>query len=239
MGIKYKSNEEYFDVWSPDMAYILGLIYADGNLEDASYLRGKYLRLTSTDLELILITTTNLNSKHKIVVCQPRSPNHKTKYMIRIGSHKIYDSLISLGLYPNKSKTMKMPEVPRIFLKDFIRGYFDGDGYVGTWKSNGKFRKLMTVFVSGSYIFLAKLSELIESELKIKRQKIYTSDKAYRLAYSTRDNVKLFQFMYSSPSTSFLGRKYRVFKSFFLEYNKWVSNDISDILDFRSRGEVV
>ena len=35
------------------MAYVLGFIAADGSLEDASYLRGKYLRICSSDIEII------------------------------------------------------------------------------------------------------------------------------------------------------------------------------------------
>lgn len=45
MGIKYKVNEDFFNEWSHKMAYILGCYYADGSLEDATYLRGKYIRM--------------------------------------------------------------------------------------------------------------------------------------------------------------------------------------------------
>jgi hypothetical protein len=47
MGIKYRINEKIFKEWSPFMAYVLRYLYADGGLEDASYMRGRYVRVTS------------------------------------------------------------------------------------------------------------------------------------------------------------------------------------------------
>jgi hypothetical protein len=51
MGIKYKVDSNFFKTWTPSMAYILGFITADGSLENAAYLRGKYLRICSSDIE--------------------------------------------------------------------------------------------------------------------------------------------------------------------------------------------
>lgn len=111
MGVKYAVNENFFEKWTPMMAYVLGYLYADGSLEDASYLRGRYLRLTSTDKELIDLTREALSSQHTIVTIPPDSPLRKTRYFLRIGNHKIYDDLLRLGLFPNKSLTMKFPAV--------------------------------------------------------------------------------------------------------------------------------
>jgi len=71
MGIKYKVNENFFKEWSPIMAYVLGYWYADGSLEDASYLRGKYIRVTSIDKSTIEKIRDWLDSEHAIVVLKP------------------------------------------------------------------------------------------------------------------------------------------------------------------------
>ena len=130
MGIKYQADENFFKAWSPDMAYTLGYLYADGSLEDASYLRGKYMRVTSTDKSTIMKIRQWLKSEHSIVTMKPNWPNGKLRYLLRIGSHKLYDTLICLGLYPNKSLTVRFPKVPKKYLRHFVRGYFDGDGCV-------------------------------------------------------------------------------------------------------------
>ena len=154
MGVKYQVNENFFEKWTPVMAYVLGYLYADGSLENARYLRGKYLRLTSTDKELVDSTRNALNSKHTIVIIPPDSPNRKIRYFLRIGSHKIYDDLVALGLFAkNKSLTMQFPKITPEFLPHFVRGYFDGDGHVGVVKNKKALKRMLVVFVSGSQDF--------------------------------------------------------------------------------------
>lgn len=68
MGIRYAINERFFDEWSVEMAYVLGYLYADGSLESAPYIRGKYIRVTSTDEDRIVAIRRLLSSKHRIAV---------------------------------------------------------------------------------------------------------------------------------------------------------------------------
>ena len=67
MGVKYRVNEAFFDSWTQEMAYVLGYFYADGSLEDASYLRGKYVRVSSVEKYSILRIKKWLSSEHTIV----------------------------------------------------------------------------------------------------------------------------------------------------------------------------
>lgn len=53
------------------MAYVLGYLYADGSLEDASYLRGKYLRVTSSEEVNIQKIRKCLKSEHTVTVREP------------------------------------------------------------------------------------------------------------------------------------------------------------------------
>ena len=153
MGIKYQVNSSFFEKWTPEMAYILGYIFADGSLEDASYLRGKYLRITSKDEEILLKIKKILNSSHKLQLRKPIKINFKKStyfskvlYLLRIGDHKIFDDLINLGVTTRKSLTLKFPEIPTLFFPHFVRGYFDGDGSVFLTKNN----LLLTVFTCGN-----------------------------------------------------------------------------------------
>ncbi|HEX3100013.1 MAG TPA: LAGLIDADG family homing endonuclease [Patescibacteria group bacterium] len=231
MGVKYFSNEKFFESWTPVMAYVLGYIYADGSLEDASYLRGKYLRVSSTDRELIELTKKSVNSQHNITLSNIDDPRRKVKYLLRIGSHKIYNDLIKLGVYPNKSLTMKFPKVPKRFSNHFIRGYFDGDGHVGIEKKGRAFKKMHLIFVSGSSDFLVTLADELNTKLNLKINKVYNGWRAYRLCYSTNDSVKIFKYIYKDANGIFLDRKFTVFKRFFIEYNKWADREVRKIID--------
>lgn len=214
------------------MAYLLGYLYADGSLEDASYLRGRYLRVTSTDKELIDFTRGSLSSAHKIVITLPPTPTQKTRYFLRIGNHKIYSDLFALGLYPNKSLTMKFPKVPAEYLAHFVRGYFDGDGHVSVVMKGEALSRLIIVFVSGSEAFLTALANELYLLLGLKINKVYNRGRVFRLAYSTADSVKVFHYMYGQADGVFLNRKFGVFKNFFNQYNKWANSEILEILGY-------
>lgn len=199
------------------MAYILGYLFADGSLEDASYLRGKYLRITSCDISTIQTIRKALESGHKIIKLAPTTENGKPRYFLRIGDHTIYNDLISLGLTPNKSLTMLFPKhIPSGLLSDFIRGYFDGDGtiYLERRKNNYIPR---AVFTSGSKKFLENLSSLITRHCSLaKIKKIYDSHRSYQLVYKTKEAMKVLDFMFSRVGNKniFLERKYNIYNSF-------------------------
>ena len=105
------------------MAYVLGYIYADGSLEDASYLRGRYLRISSKDKEILLKIKKVLDSEHKLQIRKPRQIKYinniyvsKNLYLLRIGDHELFNDLISLGVTPRKSLSLEFPKIPRVFL---------------------------------------------------------------------------------------------------------------------------
>jgi hypothetical protein len=216
MGIKYKVNEDFFKKWSQEMAYTLGYIYADGSLEDASYIRGKYIRVSSVEKRNIEKIKEWMNSEHTIIIKKPTSKNGRVGYLLRIGSHALYNDLVKLGLYPNKSLTVKFPSIPKKFLCHFVRGYFDGDGCVRLSMEKGVFKKLSTVFTSGSKVFLQDLAIQLQSAANTKQLNVYNGHRSYMLSYSTSDSIKLFKFFYGKATTPiFLERKAEVYSQYF------------------------
>ena len=220
MGVKYSVNENLFRTWSPSMAYILGYIFADGSLEDSSYMRGKYLRLSSTDRSSIVSLKHILNSKHKIVKTFANN-HHKPDYLLRIGSHAIFNDLKRYGLHPHKSLTITFPNVPRKYLGNFVRGYFDGDGCIHLERTKmGSIKCIRTIFTSGSNRFLSQLAEILTYTILLTPRKIYKGTRSYQLRYSTRDSEKLFILMYQNTNGIFMKRKFNKF----LEYLKLKSD---------------
>ena len=239
MGIKYKVNENFFNNWNSEMAYVLGYLYADGSLEDASYLRGKYVRVTSIDRSTISKIKKWLDSEHTIFKGKSTWANGRDKYLLRIGSHKLYDSLVTKGLYPKKSLTIKFPDIPDKFMNDFIRGYFDGDGCVYIYKIRGKtikivVKKLSIIFTSGSREFLSKLGALLKNKLSLRNDLIYNSQRAYQLRYSTEDSIKIFKWLYKNVRKDvFLKRKFVIFRDYFKLRPLRIDKDIKNIIDLK------
>ncbi len=243
MGIKYKINESFFEKWSPNMAYVLGYIYADGSLDDSPYMRGKYIQIASIDKDSIERIKNFLNSEHKITEKKSNFIGSKICFVLRIGSHKIYNDLFKLGLYPNKSLTVNFPKVPQKYLGHFIRGYFDGDGCVHFARIKGKRDKLIikrvrVIFTSGSKIFLENMNEVLKI-VGVEEGKIYSSKRSYQAIYNTKNSIRLFKLMYKKTGVnSFFMRKFRIFNNYFELQPKAVDNTIRKIIDLHINGVV-
>lgn len=233
---KCKINEIFFNKWSPKMAYVLGYLYADGSLSDCSYIRAKYISVTSIDKDRIELFKKLLKSEHNIKIELPLTKDSHARYTLRIGSHKLYKRLGELGLYPNKSLNVKFPHVPSPLLNHFIRGYFDGDGCVFLEKSIGInnqpiLKRLMVAFTSGSGDFLHGLGEVINKITLKKESKIYNSHRSCQLRYNTADTMKLFEFMYNNVQGDlFMRRKYNKFKEYLYLRPERITDKIKVIL---------
>lgn len=224
MGIKYAVNEGFFSEWSNEMAYVLGFIFADGSLEDSPYIRGKYLRICNTDQDRIEAIKRLLSSSHTIVKTEAFE-NRKSRYLLRIGNHALYDSLVDIGVTPRKSFTMQFPSVPPAVLPHFVRGYFDGDGCVHIAKSPTGTARLLTIFTSGSKHFLEELHARLCTAIDMKGSALHkhgSTEGAFQLRYFARDSIRLFNFMYppSLHADLLLRRKYDIFMRYFDEVSR-------------------
>lgn len=128
---KYKIDEHYFDkIDTPNKAYILGFIYADGS-NTSNYDKNHYcvaITLHKQDSDILEKIRDELRSDAPIKfrtygnteICNFNICN---KYMIL--------RLHELGVVPNKTLTLRFPEwLDRSLYSHFIRGYFDGDGCI-------------------------------------------------------------------------------------------------------------
>ena len=202
------------------MAYVLGFFAADGNMVKHKN-GGHYIDFAITDLDLLIAIKDALKSNNKISI-RMRNGNElwKTIYRLQIGSKTMYNDLELLGFTPNKSLTIKFPSVPEMYLADFIRGYFDGDGCVHFGKYLPKDRRkvklqLSVHFTSGSKEFLESLWKNLKQV--ISGGHITRKERGYELVFGQYDSIALFHFMYDNSSELFLRRKYEKFQSAFKE----------------------
>lgn len=221
MGIKYSVDETFFNSWNRRMAYVLGYIFADGNIGDYPYMRAKYLKIDSTDLITIQNLASWLGSKHTIFKRKSSWKNGKDIYGFRIGSQQIFEALWKRGVRPKKSLTMVFPKIPKHYLLDFVRGYFDGDGCVHLEKvirQSGivRPRKLNIIFTSGSSQFLQQLAVLLTKHIGIRTVKVIRASTAFQLRYGTKDSMILYNELYKDcKKGDYLERKHEIFEEFF------------------------
>lgn len=112
--------------WSPDLAYVIGLIATDGSLSKDM----RHVVFVSTDLQLITLYKKLLKLGNVIGVKKPKEDGYirKTGYVIQFGDVTFFNFLLSIGLMPNKTKIIREVLIPKEYYSDFIRGCFDGDG---------------------------------------------------------------------------------------------------------------
>ncbi len=217
MPIYRAKNEDFFKVWTPEMAYVLGFFAADGNLTLGK--RGNhFLEFTSCDLEIIEKIRKVMGCAHKISM-RNRSVKWKISYRIQIGSKNMFNDLTRLGLTPNKSKSLILPVIPIDHLTHFLRGYFDGDGNVWTGLQHKKDREkptlvILTRFTSGSRKFLEELKKRLETELYLKGGSLLYRSGAHVLGYSTTNSLNLYKSMYQGNNNLCLTRKKAIFDNF-------------------------
>ncbi len=208
-------NRDFFKVWSGDMAYVLGFMFADGNIIKNNR-GGYYFAIYTADEELLIRMRTSMGSSHKISFKMGKLGGC---YSIQIGSKEMFNDLGKVGLTPNKSKRMILPEVPKKYLGDFVRGYFDGDGHVWVGQINKNREKtqmtILTGFTSGSLNFLISLKNILKSA-GIRGGCIYKckTGEYGRLSFSVFDSLRLYEIMYNRPHTLYLDRKKMVFDKY-------------------------
>lgn len=189
--------------------YLVGLITADGSLS----VDRRHIDLTAKDSRFLV--------KLKRILAIPQRVTRKSNgqgsvaYHFQIGSIDFYKFLISLGLTPNKSKTLGPIKVPQGYFTHFLRGVTDGDGGIRTWRhpSNGRQQWSLRI-VSGSEEFLIWLSRMVWKNMGAKG-KIYKNDyeghRSYVLKYGKMATIAVIEACYCSKKTDlFLNRKYRL-----------------------------
>jgi len=210
-------NEGFFSNWSKEMAYVLGVIYTDGNLYiiRIEHAAGKSTQLIPSlsvaqkDPEILRKILLLMNSNAKI--CLKRDGIH----YLHIYNDKIYKDLIKLGVTPAKSKKVKFPRVPLEYVRHFIRGCWDGDGSVYYEKRSPHYLKAH--FISGCQMFIKSMVEHLKKAGLSERTIYKTKGRrpSYYIRYSGSQCKRLYHFLYDNVSpTQYLERKYSLFKGF-------------------------
>lgn len=214
-----KVNTDFFKIWTHDMAYVLGFFAADGYIT-VNKRGGNYWCIEMNDRDLLEKIRKAVGSNHDISIRRRIRNTHAcTSYRLQIGSKEMCLDLQNLGFWINKTDALSIPFVPEDFLKDFVRGYFDGDGNIWSGINHGNTSHpkptLLLAFTSCSFLFLDALKGRLGSILGISGSLVKTKKECHRLQYSKGDSLKLYDFMYNGlTSPLFLGRKRAVFEKF-------------------------
>ncbi len=209
-------NQAYFETWSPNMAYILGYIWADGCV----YINDRHAKLifrcVETDRELLAAikeevkATTAWQYYKGCPVKVNGYDRYQGKPQVAFSVHcrRLVKCLIEQhGILPNKSnRNPSAPMVPSDMMPHFARGVLDGDGSVVL---DGRYRP--NVIYVGTHVFISDLRNSIVACAGIRKPSVLkcgSSEKLSRIGWSAKcDLLVLIPWLYPSGNYIFLQRK--------------------------------
>lgn len=209
--------------WTPDLAYVIGLIASDGSLSKD----GRHISFTSKDEQLAVLYRNIIRPTAKLARKSSGSNREKLYYLVQFSDTSFYDFLVGIGITPNKSLTIPALFIPPAYFADFLRGEFDGDGCIYgyqdlRWRSSFMY---YTSFASASPAFLHYLRETISSEISgIGIGTLRRGGGCYQLSYAKRDSDLLFIYMYYHENLPHLVRKHARYLELFA-LNPYAGNE--------------
>lgn len=195
---RYPFNESFFERWSDELAWVLGLIWSDGCLY------GNSVEICSADFDLMQLVEGLIEMPNGV-----RPKNKGRHYRIVFTSKKVIQWLRQLGLTEAKSLTANFPEIPREFIGAFLRGLLDGDGSVleRDMRDGQQVTDISVCWYSASPLLTKGLVDCIES-FSIRCNTRKASETVFRVSIHAQESLKtLFHLMYPSEDVSCLLRK--------------------------------
>lgn len=188
--------------WSPELAYVIGLIATDGNLSPD----GRHIAFVSGEMEMIRLFRKYINTKAKIGR-KSSGFSDKKYFVVQVGDKNFYTFLVGIGLTANKSKTIGELKIPKDFFYDFLRGCIDGDGSIGGFKHpESRLIQYKIRLVSASKKFLEWIRSVTTGDGI--RGFLTKSGYMHTLVYAKKDSTKLINLLYYAGFPASLKRKY-------------------------------
>lgn len=218
--MRYKPRKVHTFDWTPNLAYVIGLLATDGCLSPD----GRHIIFTSKDIEQIGNVRLILRLHNKIGFT--RNPQSEA-YRLTFGDVQMYDWLVGIGLTSNKSLTIGPLKIPDEYFMDFLRGHLDGDGSITTYTDSYNtyidpkyvYERIWLRFISASQSHVIWLKDRISAITGIngrlhKTKPNHVGNPMYILKFAKKNSLALLSKIYYSEALPCLTRK----KSIYLDF---------------------
>lgn len=211
---KYNYNIATLTDCTANSYYILGAILSDGWIRKSS--KNSYSSsLGSKDKDWVVSIKNLFDSRIKI-------QEKKNFYYFSLNNKEIGEWLIKHNCVPNKSLTVRLPIVPRLYKADLIRGIFDGDGNLNIYSPPNKNNKVFSSYICSSSLMLLNdikdclIQDEIEGRIYLMKKKahilngkiIEPQNPHWRLTFNKSQTIKLLSFIYYDNHQLSLKRKF-------------------------------
>ena len=219
---KYYLNEYFFDdIDSPEKAYILGLLYADGCNNDKR--NTIQIQLQEKDKELLEDIKIIIGTDIPLCVTHSTYPGGQDMYRLSMVSKHMCQVLSEIGVTPRKSLTITFPNIDNDLIRHFIRGYFDGDGYISKPEKRG-----CQIEIMGTLMFCESLYDILHNEgidCYIRNTGRPETITRYLVIGKKKECEKFCNYIYDD-ATIYMKRKFdKAFQKFHSTFNLRTSNE--------------
>lgn len=196
-----------FSILNRDLSYIAGFMFGDGSSDGKSSIRIGLARKKVNYKLLEKIRNVLFYTNNSTDIKQYGELFHLVIY-----SKKIVENLKKFGIDKNKTYD-NILKLPKGIESDFIRGYFDADGWISIRK-NKQGNKIYRSYSLGlcSYLEenLIKVNNLLPVKGKISKK---TNQELYELRwYSVENIIKIRDFLYYDDCLCLESKKWKLMK---------------------------
>lgn len=213
---KHHVDDSFFKVIdTEEKAYILGFLCADGHITHTEI----QIEVAEKDVDILYKIRKALKSDHPIRDIYKSNPYKKTERSklvlkrIKICGVYLTKPLLDMGLGGKKTYSLNssvLNYVPKYLIRDFLRGYFDGDGNVFFGKKYTSGIKY-NINICGNEEFLKNTFQKYFPTTNKLYKDLY-SKQCYVWKISSKERVLEFLHYIYYNSSIFLSRKYLAYR---------------------------
>ena len=212
-------NHDYFEIIdTPEKAYFLGLMLTDGNVHYDKRSENRQpsiqIALNGNDIAILEKFKSEISADNKISVY---TNDGRFECVFIVHSLKMAQDLERYAIVPRKTFSIQgMPNVPEVYMRDLIRGIFDGDGtvYILT-----KEQKLRFGFY-GTHDLISDIVKFLHNEINLPLNKITDKETVSFITFGKMEQIKSFyDYIYYSQDVTCLSRKRTKFESYLTAQN--------------------
>jgi hypothetical protein len=198
---------------------MIGFMLADGNITQIKR-NGKLSNCYAIKIEIItadeyiLKEFQNIIGSHNHIHRTIRNRQNSILYTsaINVQSTKMAHDLFRYGIIPNKTfKTYLSNQIPFKYMRDYIRGIFDGDGTVYKYR-----KKYLRFAFYGTYKLMFDIREFLYNTVGLSKNAIITqkNENVSFIPYAKKqDCYKFYHYIYDDANL-YLKRKKQIFDKF-------------------------
>lgn len=163
-----------------EKAYWLGFIVADGYLNINKHMLR--IKLGNRDRSHLIKFIKFIGGNEEMLKSEIHSETGNENFYVSLYSKEVMNDLLSLGIEQAKSGKEKVCNIDKKYYRDFIRGLWDGDGFIR--------ENLSGIGLVGSEEVLAFVQNYFNDSLGVKPLKIYPHCNTFKIEYrSTRKAI--------------------------------------------------